>query len=71
MNIKDAIESTKRLNATDRALLAHCLIASLETIQDSNVDNAWADLSEKRYSNLVSGAVEAVSWEHVKKSVRN
>lgn len=71
MNIKDAIETTKRLNASDRALLAHCLISSLETIQDSDVDNTWANLSAQRYSNLISGAVETVSWKHVKKSVRD
>ena len=70
MNIKQAIETTRNLNANDKALLAHCLISSLETSQDVDVDNAWAELSEKRYSELVSGTVESVSWQSIKKSVR-
>ena len=71
MNIRQAIETTKSLNPRDKALLAHCLISSLETTHDSNVDNAWAELSEKRYTEIVSGVVETVSWESIKKSVRD
>lgn len=70
MNIKQAIEITRNLNSNDKALLAHCLISSLETSQDVDVDNAWAELSEKRYSELVSGTVEPASWNSIKKSVR-
>ena len=71
MNIRQAIETTKKLNSNDKALLAHCLISSLETTSDSGVDSAWADLSEKRYTEITSGAVETVSWESIKNSVRN
>ena len=70
MNIRQAIETTKGLNSNDKALLAHCLISSLDLTQDENIDNAWAELSEKRYAEIVSGAVESVSWESIKKSVR-
>ncbi len=70
MNIRQVIEETKNLNSNERALLAHCLISSLETRQDEGVDHAWAKLSEKRYSELVSGAVESVSWDSIKNEVR-
>ena len=70
MNIRQVIEETKNLNSNERALLAHCLISSLETSQDEGVDHAWANLSEERYSELVSGAVEPVSWDSIKKEVR-
>jgi hypothetical protein len=70
MNLRQAIETTKELNSNEKALLAHCLISSLELTQDDNIDNAWAELSEKRYAEMVSGSVEAVSWESIKKSVR-
>lgn len=70
MNIKEALETTKTLTPTDKALLAHCLISSLETIHDTDVDTAWADLSEKRYDEIFSGSVKTVSWEQVKKSVK-
>jgi len=71
MNIRQAIETTKSLSPHDKALLAHCLISSLETVQDENVDRAWAELSEKRYTEIVSGTVGAVSWESIKNSVRS
>ena len=71
MNIKEAIESTKTLTPTEKALLAHCLISSLETVHETDVDTEWADLSEKRYSDIVSGSVETVSWDQIKKSVRD
>ena len=50
--------------------MAHCLISSLETKQDEGVDQAWADLAEKRYEELISGKVEPVSWEDIKKDVK-
>ena len=57
-------------SADERALVAHCLISSLEKQQDENVDEAWAELAEKRYAELVSGEVKPLSWEEVKKEVK-
>ena len=65
-NIKQVIENIKKLSADEKALIAHCLISSLETRQDENVEEAWADLAEKRYAELVSGNVKPVSWEEMK-----
>ena len=70
MSIKQVIEKTRHLNPKERALVAHCLISSLETRQDEGVDQAWADLAEKRYEELISGKVEPVSWEDIKKDVK-
>jgi len=70
MSIKQIIENTKNLSIKERALVAHCLISSLETRQDEGVDQAWADLAEKRYEDLISGQVEPVSWEDIKKDVK-
>jgi len=64
------IEGVKHLNAHERALVAHCLISSLETKQDDGVDMAWAELSEKRYDELLTGKVKSVSWEKIKKEVK-
>ena len=68
--IKKVIEDIKKLSSDERALIAHCLISSLETIQEEGVEEAWADLAERRYAELVSGDVEPVSWEEVKKEVK-
>ena len=70
MNVKQVIEGVKCLNAKEKAMVAHCLISSLETRQDEGVDNAWAELAEKRFTDLVSGEVEAVPWDDIKKKVK-
>ena len=70
MSIKHVIDKTKNLSLRERALVAHCLISSLETRHDEGVDQAWAELAEKRYEELVSGKVEPVAWEDIKKDVK-
>ena len=67
--IKNIIEEAKHLSANERALIAHCLISSLESKQDEGVDLAWAELAEKRYEDLASGKIKGVSWEKIKKDV--
>jgi putative addiction module component (TIGR02574 family) len=71
VNVKQVIESTIHLNSSEKAMLAHCLISSLETRQDEGVDEAWAELAQKRFAELTSGAVNAVSWEEIKKNIKS
>jgi len=70
MDVRQVIEGATSLNAREKAMVAHCLIASLETRQDEGVDRAWAELTQKRFAELVSGEVEAVSWESIKENVK-
>tara|TARA_R110002049_G_scaffold69711_1_gene180517 strand:+ start:837 stop:1055 length:219 start_codon:yes stop_codon:yes gene_type:complete len=70
MSIKQVLESTKHLNSSERAMLARCLISSLDTIQDEGVDEAWAKLAEQRFNQLESGEVNGVSWGDLKKGIR-
>ena len=70
MTINQVIESASRLSPNERALVAHCLIYSLETKQDIGVDQAWAELAEKRYEELTSGKVQSVSWDDIKKEIK-
>lgn len=70
MNINQVLENAKQLNVNERALVAHCLISSLESRQDEGVDQAWAELAELRYQELVSGKVKSVSWDDIKKEVK-
>lgn len=70
MNVQQAIESTRCLNAKEKAILAHCLISSLETKQDEGVEQAWGELAEKRFSDLITGKVEPVSWNDLKKEIQ-
>ena len=66
---KQAIENIKALSSDEKALMAHCLISSLDSKQDENVDEAWAKLAEKRYLELESGSVTGVLWADIKKGV--
>ncbi len=71
MKIKKIIKDAKSLNSKERAFVAHCLISSLETKQEEGVDFAWAEIAEKRYDELISGKVKAVSWGHIKENVKS
>ncbi len=64
---KQVIESIADLTSDERALVAHCLISSLEVKHDDNVDEAWGELAKKRLLELESGAVKGISWVDIKK----
>lgn len=70
MNVQQVIESTRCLNAKEKATLAHCLISSLETRQDEGVEQAWGELAEKRFAELITGKVDPVSWKELKNEVK-
>ena len=67
---KQVIENIKELSPNERALVAHCLISSLESENNEEVDGAWAALVEKRYLELESGSIKGVSWEDIKNEVK-
>ncbi|MDT8399175.1 MAG: addiction module protein [Pseudomonadales bacterium] len=68
--MKQLIESIRELSSDEKALLAHCLIASLEMAPEDGVDEAWLALAEKRYFELESGVVKGVSWQEIKATVQ-
>lgn len=68
--LKQVIETIGELSADEKALLAHCLIASLEKAPEDGVEDAWHSLAEKRFSELESGKVKGVSWQEIRKSVQ-
>lgn len=70
-DIKRVIEDIKKLSADERALIAHCLISSLEAKQDENVEEAWAQLAEERLAALSSGKVMPVTWEEIKEKIKS
>lgn len=70
VTFKQVIENIAELSSDEKALVAHCLISSLETKQDEGVDNAWVELAEKRYLELETGAVKGVSWQEIKNIVK-
>lgn len=63
------IQNIGELNSDEKALIAHCLISSLESKHDDNVDQAWGELAKDRLSEFESGSVKSVSWEKIKETV--
>jgi len=68
--MKQVIENIKELSSDEKALIAHCLISSLESKQDDDVEDAWANLAESRFLELTSGEVQGVSWDSIKKDIK-
>ena len=66
---KQVIQDIGELSSDEKALVAHCLISSLETKHDDSVDLAWGELAEKRFLELESGAVKGVSWNEIRNKV--
>ncbi len=67
---KQVIENIEHLSSNEKALLAHCLISSLEAKHDEDVDQAWGKLAEQRFYELESGAVKAVSWSEIRNKLK-
>ena len=70
MNIKEILKSAKRLTNKEKAMLAHCLISSLDSTQEEDVEEAWVKLAEKRFEELKSGKIDGVSWNQLKNEIR-
>ena len=67
---KQVIENIGDLTSDEKALVAHCLISSLELKHDDSVDEAWGELAKKRLLELESGAVKGVSWADIKNNIK-
>jgi putative addiction module component (TIGR02574 family) len=68
--MKQLLENIKYMSLQERAMLAHCLISSLDQTQDDEVDDAWAVIAEKRFAQIESGEVGVLSWEQIKKEIK-
>ncbi len=67
---KQVIEHIENLSSDEKALVAHCLISSLEVKHDNSVDQAWGELAQQRFTELESGAVKGVSWNGIKNKIK-
>jgi hypothetical protein len=55
MSYKQVIKNIKELSTNEKALIAHCLISSLDEKHDEGVDDAWAELAVERFEELKPG----------------
>jgi putative addiction module component (TIGR02574 family) len=59
------------MSPKERARMARCLIQSLESPSNENVDEKWVELAQKRLLEMETGTVKPVSWEKIKRNVRH
>jgi putative addiction module component (TIGR02574 family) len=62
---QELLQKALTLPDKERAELAGNLIASLDAIQDPDVDAAWQEEIAHRLHEVQSGQVKTVSWESV------
>ena len=67
---KQVVENIEKLSSDEKALVAHCLISSLEVKRDDSVDQAWGKLARQRFAELESGDVKGVSWNEIKSKIK-
>lgn len=67
--LKYVLENIEHMTSSEKALVAHCLLSSLEEKPNNDVDPAWLALSQDRSKELATGEVEAVSWEQIKSQI--
>ena len=70
MNIKTIEEQALRLAADERAELAQSLLLSLDTLSESEIEQAWLDEAERRARELDEGVVTPVPAEEVRQKAR-
>ena len=68
--ISHILEKVLTMTPSERATIAHCLIASIEDTVDKNVENEWLKLAQKRLDELKNNKVDFVSWNEIKERVR-
>jgi putative addiction module component (TIGR02574 family) len=59
----ELLQKALTLSDAERAELAGNLIASLDAIQDPDVDAAWQEEIARRFREVQSGKVKTVSWQ--------
>lgn len=58
------------LNYSERALIAHGLISSIDEPTEENVDREWLEVARKRLSELREHDVKPESWNYLKQKIR-
>lgn len=67
---KQVMKNIENLSSDEKALVAHCLISSLEVKHDDSVDQAWGELAQQRFAELESGAERGISWDEIKNRIK-
>ncbi|HEV7765963.1 MAG TPA: addiction module protein [Thermoanaerobaculia bacterium] len=65
-DLRKVFHEAFELPENDRATLAGLLIESLEPPPDPDVEEEWAEVAERRWREIETGAVETIPWSEVR-----
>jgi len=69
-NFDDIMEDALKLPPSARAMLAGHLLESLDWEQQKEIDDAWAEESERRMQEIREGKVQTIDGEQVMRDLR-
>ena len=67
--LKYLMDNISQLSTQEKAIAAHCLLSSMNSNSDDNVDKEWLRLAEQRSAELASGDVEPLTWTQIKQEL--
>ena len=65
------LEEALKLSVTERAEVAEQLIASLDEVPDTDVEQAWQEEVQRRLGQIERGEVKTIPWEEVQRRLRH
>ena len=68
--VESVLNEALSMSPSERAMVAHCLISSIDEPADENVEQEWLTLARKRLAELESGEVKPVTWDELKRRIR-
>jgi len=68
---KVVLEEALKLTANERAEVAEQLIASLDEVPDTDVEQAWQEEIQRRLQQIDRGEVKTITWEEVQRRLRH
>jgi putative addiction module component (TIGR02574 family) len=69
--VEQVLKDSLSLSPSERALIAHCLIASIESTVDAEVEAEWIQLADRRLKDIEGGKVKPIGWDDLKKKVKS
>ncbi len=61
MSVDELMREAMRLDASERAAMAHELLSSLEALSEAEIEQLWLDEAERRRTEIEAGSVETIS----------
>lgn len=59
----------QNLSSKEKSIVAQSILSSLDEHNGETSEKEWAELSKKRYDEIISGEVETLNWDEIKQQV--